>query len=306
MAAGQQCEAHMNFGYLFLLLSLAAFGTLGIFHKIADHPDCRPKMTALLLFFWGAVFSAIYTGVFDEIGIQFPARVVMIGGCTGAVAALSLFVFQTALRYGKISTSWLIINLTSAVPVVVSIVLFNEKLNSSKSIGIVLAFAAIVMLWLDKRQDLKKMDETQSATSRVIKSKWFPLMMLTFIGQGLASTGSKVLVEAHQSNYVWQFLTVLYFSGFITMLLLSIFREAWPNKREVSTAVVMAACSVIGNSAITTALKTVKGSIAYPINNGSLVIVVLAGVFFFRETIYPVGIVGILLGLGAIVILVLN
>jgi len=293
----------MNFGYVFLLLAMTAFGTLGIFHKIADHPDCRPKMTALLLFFWGGVFALIYTAGLDSKGLHFPGRVVMIGIVTGAIAALALFIFQSALRYGKISTSWLIVNLTSAVPVLVSIVLFNEKLNAAKSVGILLVFVAIVLLWLDKRRDLQKMDPAQAS---VQKSKWLPLMLLTFVAQGLASTGSKVLVEAGVGDYVWQFLIVLYWSGFLTMLLLSILREAWPNRREVSTAAVMGLCSVVGNCAITMALKTVKGSIAYPVNNGSLLIVVLAGIFFFKEKIHPVGFVGIIFGISAVLVLVLN
>lgn len=293
----------MNFGYVFLLLALTAFGTLGIFHKIADHPQCRPKMTALLLFFWGGVFSVIYTAALDTKGLHFPGRVILIGSGTGAIAAVTLFIFQTALRYGKISTSWLIINLTSSVPVLVSIFLFNEKLSFAKSFGILLVFAAIVLLWLDKRRDLRKLDPDQAAQQ---KSKWLPLMLLTFIGQGVASTGSKVLVEAKVGDYVWQFLIVLYWSGFFTMLLLSILREAWPNRREVVTATVMGLCSVVGNSAITLALKTVKGSIAYPVNNGSLLIVVLAGIFFFKEKIHPVGFVGIIFGISAVLVLVLN
>lgn len=293
----------MNTGYVYLLLAMTAFGTLGIFHKIADHPNCRPKMTALLLFFWGGVFALIYTASFDPKGLHFPERLILIGSCTGVIAALALFIFQSALRYGKISTSWLIINLTSAVPVVASIVLFNEKLNAAKSIGIVLVFVAIVLLWLDKRRDLQKMDPGQAG---VQKSKWLPLMLLTFFAQGLASTGSKVLVEAKVGDYVWQFLIVLYWSGFLTMLLWSILREAWPNRREFSTAIVMGFCSVVGNCAITTALKTVKGSIAYPVNNGSLLIVVLAGIFFFKEKIHPVGILGIIFGISAVLVLVLN
>jgi drug/metabolite transporter (DMT)-like permease len=293
----------MNFGYVFLLLALTAFGTLGIFHKIADHPQCRPKMTALLLFFWGCVFSVIYTAAWDSKGMHFPGRVVLIGSFTGAIAALALFVFQTALRYGKISTSWLIVNLTSAVPVLVSILLFHEKLSVAKSSGILLVFIAIVLLWLDKRRDLQKMDPAQASEQ---KSKWLPLMLLTFLGQGLASTGSKVLVESGVGDFVWQFLIVLYGAGFLMMLLLSILREAWPNRREVFTATVMGLCSVAGNCGITMALKTVKGSIAYPVNNGSLLIVVIAGILFFKEKIHPVGFMGIVFGISAVLVLVLN
>jgi multidrug transporter EmrE-like cation transporter len=294
----------VTLGYLLLFTSILAFGMLGIFHKVADHPECRPKMTALLLHFWGGVLAVIYTVSFDARGLEIPKSVLVIGSCTGLVASLTLFVFQTALKYGKISTSWLIINMTAVVPVLISLFVFNENLNSKKTMAIVLVFAAMVMLWLDKRADLKKADVERSASNRTIKSKWLPLMIVTFIGQGLASSSQKVLVEAGVADYVWQFLIVFYWSGFFVILTLSLLREAWPNRREIVTALIMAGCSVIGNCAMTMALKTVKGSVAYPASNGSLIMVVMAGVLFFREKIHPIGIAGIICGIGAILILI--
>jgi drug/metabolite transporter (DMT)-like permease len=302
----------MLIGYVFLTATILAFGTLGIFHKVADHPNCRPKMTALLLHFWGGVLSSIYILMADSHGFAFPPAVLVIGTCTGLVASLTLFVFQTGLKYGKISTSWLIVNLTTAVPVLISIVVFNEKLSPSKSFGVVLVFAAIIMLWLDKRADLKGeipgagadfQNVSAPITTNADKAKWFPLMMITFLGQGLASSSQKVLVEAHVAEYVWQFLLVFYWVGFLVILALSVMREKWPNRREILTALVMAACSVVGNFSMTTALKTVKGSIAYPASNGSLLVVVLGGVLIFREKIHPIGLAGIACGICAILIL---
>ena len=299
-------------GYIFLLTAIIAFGSLGIFHKVADHPDCRPKMTALLLHFWGGVLALIYTSTLDVHGLKFPNAVLLIGGCTGVIASLTLFIFQTGLKYGKISTSWLIINLTTAVPILISILVFGERLNPSKGIGVVLVFGAIVMLWLDKRADLKAevagagadlQNVKASGPARADKSKWFPLMMLTFLGQGLASSSQKVLVEAQVANYVWQFLLIFYWVGFLVILALSVLREKWPNRREILTALVMAGCSVAGNFSMTTALKTVKGSIAYPASNGSLLMVVLGGVLIFREKIHPIGLAGIACGICAILIL---
>jgi drug/metabolite transporter (DMT)-like permease len=292
----------MAIGYLLLFASIIAFGLLAIFHKVADHPECRPKMTAMLLNFWGGILAVLYTISFDDKGLQFPPKVLLIGSVTGVIAALTLFVFQTALKYGKISTSWLIINLTVAVPVLLSIFLFNERISSAKGIGVVLVFVAMILLWLDKKRDLQKAGLEKPGTAE--KSKWLPLMIITFIGQGLASSSQKVLVEAKVADYVWQFLVVLYGAGFVTMLLLCIMRETWPNRREFSTALIMAGRSVVGNAAMTMALKTVKGSIAYPASNGSLIMVVLAGVLFFREKIHPVGIAGIICGISAILVLI--
>lgn len=296
----------MNVGYLLLLIGLAAFGMLGIFHKVADHPQCRPKMIAVVLLFWGGVLTTVYTLQFNAKGLVFPKEVLSIGALGGVIAALALFVFQTGLKFGKISTSWLIINLATSIPILFSVLLFGEKVNIAKGIGVVLVFVAIIMMWRDKKIDMDKADSDLADEKKSDKAKWLPLMLLAFLGQGLAALSQKLLVEAGAGDYVWQFYIVLYWSGFLMMVFLSLMREAWPNRREFLTALVMAVCSVIGNVSITTAMTKVKGVIAYPVSNGgSLTLVVLAGVLFFREKIHRVGIAGIVCGITAILILVL-
>jgi drug/metabolite transporter (DMT)-like permease len=297
----------MTLGYFLLFVGLVAFGSLGIFHKVADHPACRPRMIAAILLFWGGVLTTAYAAVATPAGLVFPQKVLFIGCLGGAVASLALFAFQTGLKFGKISTSWLIINLAVSIPVLLSIFLFGEKLNAAKLAGVLLVLAAIVMMWLDKRKDLVRAELGSGGTHSFDKSKWLPLMILAFLGQGLAASSQKLLVEAKEGDFVWQFYVVLYWSGFLVMVLLSLRREFLPNRREVATGFVMAICSVAGNVSITTALKSVKGVVAYPISNGgSLSLVVLAGVLFFREKIHPVGVAGIICGISAILVLILT
>jgi drug/metabolite transporter (DMT)-like permease len=295
----------MSLGYILLFTSLIAFALLGIFHKVADHPQCRPKMIAVILLFWGGVLATAYTAAFDEIGLRFPREVLLIGSLAGVIAALALFVFQTGLKFGKISTSWLIINLATAVPVLLSVFLFGERINVAKIAGIVLVLAAIVMMWWDKRIDLDREAAQATGEKKSDKSKWLPLMLLAFVGQGLAMSSQKLLVEAGASKYAWQFLIVLYWSGFTVMVLLSLLREAWPNRRELLTGLVMAVCSVIGNVSITKAMADVPAVVAYPVGNGgTLTLVVLAGVLFFKERIHRIGLAGIVCGVSAILVLI--
>ncbi|HWQ90116.1 MAG TPA: EamA family transporter [Clostridia bacterium] len=297
----------MTAGYLLLLLGLVAFGSLGIFHKVADHPSCRPKIIALILLFWGGVLTTAYTAGFNPKGLEFPPRVLLIGFCGGLFSSLALFLFQSGLRYGKISTSWLLINLATSIPILLSLVLFGEKLNLAKGFGIFLVLCALLMMWWDKRTDTLAAEASQTGHNAASSAKWLVLMLLAFLAQGLAGSSQKVLVEAKAGDHVWQFYIVLYWTGFLVMLALSLFREARPNAREFATAFVMAVCSVAGNVSITSALNTVKGVVAYPVaNGGSLTLVVLAGVLFFREKIHPVGLAGIVCGITAVLILVLS
>jgi drug/metabolite transporter (DMT)-like permease len=297
----------MTIGFFFLLAALAGFGLLGIFHKVADHPDCRPKIIAVILLFWGGVLTTVYTALFHEKGLSFPPEVLSIGALGGIFSALALFAFQTGLRHGKISTSWLVINLSMSVPILLSIFAFREDVNLVKVGGILLVLAAIVLMWRDKRLDMDKAALEGKTPALNRKSKWLPLMLLAFVANGFAASSQKVLVEAGAGEYAWQFYIVLYWAGFALMAVLSLMREGWPNRREFVVALIMGVCSVAGNVSLTLALNHgVPGSVAFPVGNGgSLTLVVLAGVLFFRERVHRVGALGIACGISAIIILVL-
>jgi drug/metabolite transporter (DMT)-like permease len=152
----------MTIGYLFLIGSLIAFGALGIFHKVADHPDCRPRIITALLLGCGAALTAIYTALFDRHGLHMPGKVLAIGATAGVFASIALFAFQACLRYGKISTSWLVGNLCVAVPVAMSIIIYRERVTPGKALGMLLVLVAILLLWWDKKTDLERAAATKA------------------------------------------------------------------------------------------------------------------------------------------------
>jgi len=297
----------MSIGYLLLLGALIGFATLGIFHKVADHPACRPSMVALMLFFWAGMFTGLYTLLREPQGLHFPSKVLAIGSAGGLFCGLAIFTFQSGLKFGKISTSWLVLNLSMSVPILISLFFYNEKLNWIKVVGIVLVLTAIVMMWRDKKMDLRKTGSDAVMVSGH-HTKWFWLMALAFVFNGLAAVMQKVLVEAGEQNFTWQFYTVLYWIACVLMLGFGVVSKSLPSKREVATGLIMAIGSVAGNVLITLALgHGVEAAVAFPIGNGgSLTLVVLAGVLFFKERVQPIGRMGIAFGLCAILLLMLE
>jgi drug/metabolite transporter (DMT)-like permease len=297
----------MSLGHIFLIGSLLGFGLLGIFHKVGDHPNCRPRVLASVLLFWGGALTTAYTWFFTTTGLHFPPRVVLIGIAGGLFSSLALFFFQTGLKHGKISTSWLVLNLSMSVPILASLLFFNEKLNWIKVVGILLVLLAILMLWKDKKIDLEKTG-TDAVSDPSHHAKWLLLMVLAFVCNGLSASSQKVLVEAQFSDYTWQFYVVLYWTGFVVMATLTALGKTRPNSREFRTGAVMAVCSIAGNVLLTLALgHGVEGAIAFPVGNGgSLTLVVLAGVLFFKERVHPIGRLGIACGICAILLLVME
>jgi drug/metabolite transporter (DMT)-like permease len=82
-----------------------------------------------------------------------PAAVYAIAIPFGMMNALGGIVFMIGVRYGKIATSWLIINLSAAIPALGSIFLYREPVNARKIAVLVLAVLSVVLLWKDKQTD---------------------------------------------------------------------------------------------------------------------------------------------------------
>ena len=268
----------MTGGYLFLLGSLVGFSLLGILHKVADHPSCRPRMITMLLLLWGAVLTAAYTVAFDKHGLHMPASVLGMGAAAGAAASLALFAFQASLRYGKISTSWLVLNLCVAVPLLISIIVYGEELTAGKSVGVAMVFGAILLMWWDKRIDLARAGANHGpgrgrrrdgrrddgrdvargertpddADHRHLasKSKWLSLIMLAFLANGLAASSQKVLVELGDGDYVVAVLRHAVPAGAVVVTVANAFNSRASEPREVLVSGAMAVASVAGNICI--------------------------------------------------------
>jgi len=85
-----------------------------------------------------------------------PATVIGIALPFGAFAALAGVAFQTGIRYGKLATSWLIINFSAAVPAVASILIYRERISGRHALALALMAGSIVLLWKDKKEDERR------------------------------------------------------------------------------------------------------------------------------------------------------
>jgi drug/metabolite transporter (DMT)-like permease len=149
----------MNVGYFYMFLALASFGGLGTLNKISDVKRCRPTAVIPLLYLSATVFLGVPLALLHRDVHRFPSSIIWIALPFGMCAAIAGLAFLAGLKYGKITTSWLIINLSAAVPTVGSILLYREKLNRTKPIALVLILTSVVLMWVDRRTEASKTDE---------------------------------------------------------------------------------------------------------------------------------------------------
>ncbi|QNI37675.1 EamA family transporter [Edaphobacter albus] len=138
--------------YGFLFLAVASLGMIGVLHKVADHRRCRPEAINLFIFLGGVVVMSVLSfWRFGAAGVLDTPRIAWVTAATcGLLASLAILSFQRGVRYGKISTSWLVINLSMAVPTVLSIVVYREEITRRRAVGLLLAVATLVILWRER------------------------------------------------------------------------------------------------------------------------------------------------------------
>lgn len=154
----------MGIGFVYTLLALLSYSTLGLFHKLADVKGCRPSAITVLLYFSSLVYLLIGSfGALSAPGAPVTAK--LLGVPFGICSAIAILALQTALRFGNISTSWLAINLSAGVPAVASIVLYHEAISLRKTFALVLIAGAMVLLWRDRaiEERLAATAETQGS-----------------------------------------------------------------------------------------------------------------------------------------------
>lgn len=140
-------------GYVFMFLGLGSFSLLGIFAKIADLKRCRPSALYLLLFGWAALLAWLACLGARQGVAGIPPKVAWIALPFGLAGALAGIAFQTGIRYGKIATSWLIINLSAAIPTLGSVFVYREPVRPLKVVALCLIAVSILLLWKDKLED---------------------------------------------------------------------------------------------------------------------------------------------------------
>lgn len=146
-------------GYVYMILSLTSFGFIGICAKLADMRGCKPVQVFTLAYAWCALFGAAFVALFRGADFKIPLTIYAIAVPFGIASVIGGMVFLAGIRYGKISTSWLIINLSAAIPAVGSVVIYREHVNTRKIAVLALAVIAIFLLWKDKQlEEVKQLE----------------------------------------------------------------------------------------------------------------------------------------------------
>jgi len=142
-------------GLLFCFLGALAFGFLACVSKVAEQRNCAASALVVSLFGWATL--AMFAQTFSAgSGFRVPLKVVPLAVGFGICAAVAYFAFQTSIKIGKVTVGWLMMNLSSGVPAVVSIWIYRERLTPIKIVAFCLGLISILCLFWGQRIDQRE------------------------------------------------------------------------------------------------------------------------------------------------------
>ncbi|MGI8961430.1 MAG: EamA family transporter [Bryobacteraceae bacterium] len=296
----------MFIGYLFAVLAMLSIGTLGIFSKLADSKGCTPLNTTLVLFGGSTVLMGLYVSLIQRESLSPPRIVSGTAVFFGALAVLAFWTFLYGLQFGKITTSWIFMNLSAIVPATLSAVIYHEKISLIKGLVLGLVVLSIFLLWKDKQEESGPPSTRGEAPVRTNVKIWITAMLCAFLLNGICPFGLRVLAgRGLAQHYTAVYLFYWYLAGFAFGLIGLIKGRQRLSLANLIIGLIMALASVGGQFFMGLGLSNgVPGSIVYMLGMGaSMCIVVLGGVLFFRERVRTYAKLGIVIGLVAAALL---
>jgi drug/metabolite transporter (DMT)-like permease len=294
----------MSNGLIFCFLGTLSFGLLGCASKAAERRNCQASVLVVLVFGWATLAMLVWSARLHS-PFSLPLRAAAVAAVCGICAAVAYYAFQFSITFGKVSVGWLMMNISSAIPAVVSVFVYHEKLTALKILALGLVLLSLYFIFYGRQAEA----QSEPSLAREQQAKWVLLMLVILLTNGMSAYGLKVIAawglpEADRFPY----LTVWYAAGLLSIgvpLLFRRLRFAW---REVGWSGLLAALSIGGQLAMAVALKrNVPGHVVFPIAvGGSVFVVILGARLLFGERLSKLTATGVSFGLVAVVLLSLS
>jgi len=250
----------------------------------------------------GIIYNA---AVFFTAAILFCADIPSASSGTWLFAsAFALFtvIFQlsytNALSLGNVSLTVMLVNLSMLLPVLLSVIVYNEHLTLGRIIGILLTVTSFI-LCVDAKPE-----------NRMSRS-WLFLTVASILANGSIGITQKIFGASVFHNEKKAFVACSYMIAFlITLALYTVVHIKEKNStayKKIPTYLFAALAGIvlaIFQWVNTYAISVMDGSFLFPIySGGSIILSTLVGVLFFRDKLTSKQKISMVLGMVAVVIM---
>lgn len=256
----------------YLILAIVSSALVSVFMRCSE--NYTKNNISMLASNYLACF--LLAGFYTGFGNLFPGgsaigRTLCLGALNGVLFLAGLVLLQFNVQKNGVVLSATFMKLGVLVPTVLSVICFGEMPTVLQICGFVAAVAAIILINFEKEQ-----------TNVSFKAG---LILLLLTGGG-GDAMSKVYEELGKPEFSEQFLVYTFLAAGLLCVLLAVYKKQRLSKADFLWGFLIGIPNYFSARFLLKALRSVPAVVAYPTYSVSAIILVsLAGVFVFRETI---------------------
>jgi len=243
-----------------LLLTIISSSTIAVILKINSNRNGNS-----LLLLSGNYFSASIIAIilfFGDHNSTISLDLVPLGIFLAVLFVGSIYAFSKSVSFSGAALSTVSSRLSVFVPIILSMIIYQEFPNVFQASGLVLTLVTIVLFYFSISYNSTKSEE---------KRKFFYLVSI-LIGIGIADFFMKVFQENWSTTDKPWFLFWIFFFSFLITTSLVIKQKTPFNSRTLLLGIVMGVPNIFSSYFLIEALKSFSAVFVYPFVNMSIII----------------------------------
>jgi drug/metabolite transporter (DMT)-like permease len=218
----------------------------------------------------------------------------LIGVATGVFFLMSFSIYQKSVKQNGASISGMFAKLGILIPMIISIVLWNEMPSQIQSLGIIVAMIAIVIA-------------NRPISKNKVNAGSVAMLLLLFVVGGFAEFLNKIFQRLVSLEYKPVFLFIVFATAFLLSLIQYIIGDNKPNIKRHALVIgcLIGIPNLFASFFLLNALDVFPAAIVFPAYSaGSILLISVLSVILFKETLYKKDVTAI--GLTMVSLILLN
>lgn len=257
--------------------------------------------TTLYLCF-SAVLALPFVLIIDKGNVSVESMA--FGGILGVAFFGFIIMYDKAIKNGPLSITAFVFSISSAIPIIVSAIVFKETISALQIVGF--AVIALSLYFISFANSHRRTTE-----KRQFSRKWLLYTCVGFAFNACTMLTNKFFGKTVESGSIYQYIFTAFLVSAILSLTLYIPKETRNNVKNIGVdrwfiilAIAVAVANAIGNGATAILGGVLDGSVLFSISGAvSVLISSLVSIFLFDEKLNVKSIVGLGLGIIAIVLI---
>ncbi len=282
---------------VFLILNIILLSGFGLFLKHAKNNQQRLNPIGFVNYLTAFCISVWALSL--EQDFAFSKLTLALGVANGVTYAIGFELFTIGIRLSGVVVTAAIVRLSIVIPILVSMLFWQEIPNLWQSIGLVLTFLAIPLL---SQREKEPIDKWTPSRPEISQGLGFAVVITILLVTGISRLTMKAFNEMCPIDEKSFYMTLLFGVCTVVYCGVCLRQKVWPNWWEAFYGVVIGSCNVGGSWALLVALDKVSALIAFPMSSsGGVLFTMFVGMAFLRERLSRTSLIGALLAMIALI-----